>query len=187
MKQFILFISFSMVVLGSSMTLAKDSSEYSRNGVYIGAGGMYAIENFSDTGGLSFDDSAGFNFRLGYRFHPHFAIEAEGERAIGFDLKQATLDIETWTATLNAKVFALTGRVQPFGVVGIGAMNAKADSPLLISSVNETDVAFRFGGGSDFYVTKNWVVNLEGSYVLPTGDVEDINYISLGGGLQYRF
>ena len=187
MKRFIFCLGLSLAILGSSVVYAGGSSDYSRNGVYIGAGGMYAIENFSDTGGLSFDDSAGFNFRLGYRLHPHIAIEAEGERAIGFDLKQATLDIETWMATLNAKVFAFTGRIQPFGIIGIGAMNAKADSPLLISSVNETDLAFRFGGGSDFYVTKNWVVNLEGSYVLPTGDVQDVNYISLGGGLQYRF
>ncbi|MCA9473209.1 MAG: porin family protein [Nitrospira sp.] len=176
--------------MSSALAMAQgneEHSEFARNGFYIGGGGMYALEEFNDTGVLSFKDSEGFNFRLGYRFHPHFAIEAEGERVIGFDLKQATLDIETWTATLNAKVFALTGRIQPFGLVGIGAMTATADSSLLRSNITETGIAARFGGGADFYLTPNWLINAEITYVAPGGDVDDLDYVALGGGIQFRF
>ncbi|GJL65634.1 MAG: hypothetical protein NPIRA05_06050 [Nitrospirales bacterium] len=186
---------FSLCVMGlsTSMAFAEESSEFARNGFYIGAGGIYAIENFSRTGALSFDDSLGFNLRVGYRLHPHIAIEAEGERTMGFDAKQFKGDVETWTATLNSKFFALTGRIQPYGLLGVGAMNATTDGFLVFvnsngsTSRNETDVAFRYGGGVDFYLTKNWVIDIEGAYVDPRGDINSINYISVGGGLQYRF
>ncbi len=187
MKKIMIIISMCIIGLCPSMASAEESSEFARKGFYIGAGGIYALENFSDTGPLSFKDSEGYNFRLGYRLHPHMAIEAEGERAIGFDLKQASLDIETWAATLNGKFFALTGQFQPFALFGVGSMTATADSKLLQSNITETDVAFRFGGGADVYVTQNWLVNFEVSYVAPRGDVEDLDYVSLGAGIQYRF
>lgn len=51
-----------------SPTLADDSVTHNgRSGVYIGAGGLYAIEDF-DSGQTNFDSAAGFNLRLGYRF-----------------------------------------------------------------------------------------------------------------------
>ena len=119
--------------------------------------------------------------------HPNFAVEAMGERVDAFDLKGFSgVEINTWVGTLNGKFFALTERFQPYGLLGIGAMRAE----LKVGSfgdVHDTDLAFRFGGGIDSYLTDTWVVNLEISYVRPTGDVGDINYISLGGGIQYRF
>jgi len=192
-KTIIALISLCAIGFSASMTFAEDSSDFARQGFYLGAGGIYAIEDFKKTNSLSFDDSLGFNLRLGYRLHPHIAIEAEGERTTGFDVKQFKGDIETWTATLNSKFFALTGQVQPYGLLGVGAMNATTDGFLIFvnsngrRSRNETDVVFRYGGGVDFYMTENWVVNIEGSYVDPRGDINPLNYIAVGGGLQYRF
>ncbi len=45
----------------------------------------------------------------------------------------------------------------------------------------------RLGGGLDFYATKSIVLSLGVDYVLPFGDVEDFDYVSLGWGLEYRF
>ncbi len=53
--------------------------------------------------------------------------------------------------------------------------------------VDETDFAGRVGGGIDIYATENIVVTLDATYVVPTGDVDDLDYLSIGWGVQYRF
>ena len=47
--------------------------------------------------------------------------------------------------------------------------------------------AARFGGGIDIYATENFAVSLNISYVLPTGDLKDLDYVSIAWGFQYRF
>ncbi len=180
---FTMVISFALL----SPVFAEDSTTYSRPGFYAGIGGLYAIEDFDNTSGFEFENGPGFNFRLGYRMHPNMAVEAMGERVDAFDLKGFSgVEINTWVDTLNGKNFALTERFQPYGLLGIGAMRAEAKVSGF-GSVDDTDLVFRYGVGIDSYLTDTWVVNLEISYVRPTGDVDDINYISLGGGIQYRF
>ena len=65
-------------------------------------------------------------------------------------------------------------------------INAK-DSLGLGLSASDEDFAARFGGGIDFYVTEKIGVSLDGSYVLPTGDLKDFDYFSIAWGFQYRF
>jgi opacity protein-like surface antigen len=180
-------LSLALTFACISPSLAQEAANYGRSGFYLGGGGTYAIEDFNNTAGLNFKNGPGFNFRLGYRFHPNIAVEAMGERVDAFDLKGVSgVEINTWTGTLNGKFFALTGRFQPYGLVGIGAMRAQAKVSGF-GNTTDTDFAFRFGGGMDSYLTENWLINVEFSYVKPTGDVKDINYFSLGGGIQYRF
>ena len=169
------------IMLIPAFCWAGESGQYDQPGFYLGVGGLYAIENF-DSGGFDFDNGPGFNFRLGYRLAPHWAIEAMGERVDKFDIKGGGLSIDTWTGTLNSKFFFLTNRFQPYGLFGLGFMRGHASS-----SVTETDLALRFGGGLDSYITEHWVVTTEVSYVLPTGDVDGVDYVSLGAGIQYRF
>ena len=45
----------------------------------------------------------------------------------------------------------------------------------------------RFGAGLDIYFTETWAAELGVKYVLPFGDVDDIDYVSVGLGLKYRF
>jgi hypothetical protein len=45
----------------------------------------------------------------------------------------------------------------------------------------------RFGGGLDFYLTESIVVSGEISYLMPTGKLDNLDYYSIGLGLQYRF
>ena len=179
-------LSFFLLVLNSGTALAKD--DYSRPGFYLGGGGVYALENFKNTQGLQFDDMLGFNARLGYRLHSLLAIEIMGERIDQFDLKQpagTNIGIETWVGTANAKLYPFEGAVQPYVLGGVGAMHAKTSG--IPNSVDCTDIAYRFGGGLDLYATENWVINVEGSYLLPRESVQDVDYISLGGGVQFRF
>jgi opacity protein-like surface antigen len=50
-----------------------------------------------------------------------------------------------------------------------------------------TEFAMRFGGGLEFYATKHIVLTLDTDYVLPFGDLENLDYVTIGWGLQYRF
>ena len=195
MKRLIVILSLCLIGLSTSLAIAQDikeHSEFARKGLYIGGGGIYAIEDF-DGSNISFDDSAGFNIRAGYRFHPHLAIEGLVERALKFDVKNGRGSVNTWLGTVNAKAFALTGQIQPYGLLGIGAMNAATKGPVRLvdskgrASKSETDVAFRFGGGMDGYLTKDWVVNFEGAYVAGRRNVKAVDQIILSVGLQYRF
>lgn len=181
-------VLLGILLLTCGQAYGQDSPQYARPGFYLGGGGVYAIEDFDNTYGLHFENGPGFNGRLGYRFHPHIAIEAMIERVDAFDLKGLNgADINTWPGTLNGKFFALTERFQPYGLLGLGAMRAEANLPGSANDFHDTDFALRGGAGLDSYMTKHWLVNMKISYVHPSGDVKDINYFSLGGGIQYRF
>ena len=166
--------------------------DYARTGVYIGAGvgpGFEAFDDFFDL--LDFDTGFVVDGWLGYRVHPNIAIEAQLEYsryesdAIGpFDL-----DLNLLTFTTNLKCYVATGQIQPFALVGIGVMNAELDidGPGFDRTISESDLAARFGGGVDYWVTESISLGLTTSYILTTGDVEDLDYISLALGIQYRF
>jgi hypothetical protein len=49
------------------------------------------------------------------------------------------------------------------------------------------DFGFRAGGGIDFYLNENLVLNWEATAVIPTGKLDLLNYYSFGWGIQYRF
>jgi hypothetical protein len=43
----------------------------------------------------------------------------------------------------------------------------------------------KFGGGVDYYVTKNLVVGVDVDWVVAPSI--DVDYLLVGGGVQYRF
>jgi opacity protein-like surface antigen len=176
-----------------------EEDEFARRGWLVGVAGSYAIETFEDDA-ESVDNSLGFNGRVGYRCHRRFSAEIEVEWLDQFKAdvsaagvgKIATIDLELVVVTANTKGYLLTGRYQPFLLVGAGFMTAEAKvrdtADLgLSASEKETDFAMRFGGGIDLYATKHVVVSVEADYVLPFGSLDDVDYISIGWGFQYRF
>ena len=196
-------IASQLAAIGTWLLIATpvSSQDYARSGFYAGAGilgGSYTeaedeLEDFlaalGYTASVDIDTAFGFELYGGYRLHPNFAIEAEFEMLpeADFDIDVSGLgtlegDLETWTFTGNLKAFPLTGRAQPYVLVGIGAMGVDIDEV-----GDESDFAARFGGGLDFYITEKIVISAGVDYLLPTGDVEDLDYVSFGGGLQYRF
>jgi opacity protein-like surface antigen len=190
-----------------------DPEDFARRGFLVGVAGSYALETFEDDletnldrklgvpTSLSVDNSFGFNGRLGYRCHRRFSAEVEVEWIDGFDSDLSSTGfgqlarprIEPIVVTANVKGYLLTGRYQPFLKVGGGVMTAeskfKDDNVVLPLPRNESENAFamRFGGGVDLYATKNIVVSLEADYVLPFGNLDDLDYVSIGWGVQYRF
>jgi opacity protein-like surface antigen len=205
-------------VVCSSLALTADDevdeADFARRGWLVGVAGSYAIETFEDDAesdfqkvlgpavNLSVDDSFGFNGRVGYRCHRRFSAEVETEWLHGFDAdltqprvdQLANVEYEPVVVTANVKGYFLTGRYQPFLLVGAGAMMAdtKLRDPVGLaftglSSESENAFAMRFGGGIDLYATEHVVVSLETDYVRPFGNLDALDYITIGWGIQYRF
>lgn len=190
-----------------------DPEDFARRGFSVGVAGSYAIETFESDAeadlsrvlgvpaSMIVENSFGFNGRVGYRCHRNFSAEVEVEWLDGFDAEFSSpgfgdlgkLEFDPVVITANAKGYLLTGRYQPFLLVGGGVMTAEAklrnDAVGLGFSSSESENAFsmRFGGGIDLYATKNVVVSLEADYVLPFGNLDDLDYVSIGWGFQYRF
>jgi opacity protein-like surface antigen len=205
-------------VVCSSIALTSedevDKDDFARRGWMVGVAGSYAVETFQDDAesdfqavvgpevNLSVDDSFGFNGRVGYRCHRRFSAEVEVEWLDGFDAdltqpgvsQLANVSFEPLVVTTNVKGFILTGRYQPFLLLGAGAMTAdiKLRDPVGLAFTglrSETEEAFalRFGGGIELYATENVVLDVGIDYVLPFGNLDDLDYVTIGWGVQYRF
>jgi opacity protein-like surface antigen len=199
--------------------------DFTRDGWYVQAKGLYARQYFdddvvsgSDLGkllpsegdvsvvGVDIDKGgAGFNVLGGYRMGRNFAGELEFEFIEGFGVEVDTLVddspakltpyIRTYNIALSFRVYPLArlfepdsifNRFQPFVTAGPawqwGTLRYKGGR---VSS--DGGFAGRFGAGLDFYITQNFVLATGANYMLPTCDISDLDYLSVGMGLQYRF
>ncbi len=212
----ILVAAFSAIVC-SAVTLVGDSGDlpedsYARRGWLVGAAGTYAADTREDDlesslrdavgapVNLSLKNSFGFKGQAGYRCHPRFSAEVDVDWLGGFDGsifqdgagKLASINFEPVVVTTSLRGYALTGRYQPYALIGGGAMIVEAKAkgaagPGLSGTDTTTGIVMRFGGGLDFYATEHIVLTLGADYLLPFGELEDLDYVSIGWGLRYRF
>jgi hypothetical protein len=174
----------SAAVLAGWAAVASAQDEFGRSGPYIGAGGVYAWENFSGSASATTpDDSWGYDIKGGYRFNPWFALEANWQQYVGFDDPAGDTDI--WMAALNFKLFPLHGRIQPFASVGPGWSATNDDRAA--SSRDSNGFAVRFDGGLDVYLARNWAFTMAAGYVLQTSGRSDYGVVPLSFGVIYRF
>jgi opacity protein-like surface antigen len=163
------------------------------------------------------DDAFGFSGRVGYRCHPYISTELQFDWLDDFDgalsenpsgitnegvdepdsARKFDLELESLVFTTNMKGHLLTGRYQPFVLVGLGFMRMESKTrgasggtipgPPPQGSDRTVNLAMRFGAGLDFYITEKVLANAEFSYLLPTGRLSGLDYYTFGIGLQYRF
>lgn len=180
---------------------AHAEGNYTRSGAYVGINGTYALENFDLGSDVSASGSPGVSVYAGYRLHANFALQGDVDYYKAFDVdlsgsKVGNVDAFSWM--VNAKGFILEGRVQPYGVVGIGGLytnqidgvyciSTPAHSHCDAGNVSRVSAIFRPGLGVDFYLTPEIVLNLQGAYTIPTGSQSDYQFGLLGAGVQYRF
>jgi opacity protein-like surface antigen len=180
------------------------TDEYERKGWFVSLAGSYAIPtNETDLEddassalgtpvGVSMDNSLGVSGDIGYRCHRYFSTAVEVEQVMGFKTEFSKDDIDPLAVTTNFKAHLPLGRFQPFALAGGGMMAAsirvRDTSEFGRSFTNNVkDIVLRFGAGLDFYATKHIVLNVGVDYVIPLKDLEDLKYISIGWGVQYRF
>ena len=152
---------------------------------YIGAGGIFAIENFH----CDVDHAWGYEIRAGRRFNDWIAAEVEWEHPISkFDdadkvdgFGRLNGDVSAWAITANARFYPIHGRVQPYALIGAGY--GQADLP---HDQNDGFVA-RFGLGVEFLITDNFGLYTGADYLLGTGQLSDYDWIPIAFGAFYNF
>jgi opacity protein-like surface antigen len=174
----------------------EEEPDFSRPGPYVAAG--FSVD-FLDSSDLkdagvdySFDPNFGITAAVGYRLSERIGVEAGVDYGFDANLKIGGNKVgktTAWVSTLDFKGYLLTGRVQPFGMIGLGAGYAKFKGSGLADDVRADETAFviRFGGGIDTYISENIALFVDGSWVLTTGRLSDVDYATVGAGLMYRF
>jgi hypothetical protein len=162
---------------------------FSGSGLQLGFAGVVAIPTDLESGiELA---TGGLTARLGYRLAPRFAAELQYEWLSDFEPSFFFFDeeIEPWALTANGRFYLLTSRIQPFLLAGAGLMHAERERTSFgeTRSSESTGFAVRFGIGLDLYATHGLAVTFDTSYLLPTGSLEDLDYLAIALGLQYRF
>jgi opacity protein-like surface antigen len=192
------------ITLASQAALAQENyPDFARNGFYIGGGlaiGKYTkfedeTEDLLAELGYVVEVDVGVpvggDVQMGYRLHPHFAVQAHltilPNAKIEFDGFEL-LEIDALVVTGDLKVFALTGRLQPYALVGVGSMKAKISDPNgFVSSTSESDFAVRLAGGLEYYATQTVVLQAELGGILTSGDVNNTDLFTANFGVLLRF
>lgn len=179
-----------IAVIALLLSLPAFAQDYGRDGFYGGfdlLGGHYTDEPSN----VDLDTTFAFDLYAGYRLHPNFALEGEFEMLTDTDVEVdgfgKVTELETWTLTANSKFFFTTDRVQPYVKFGMGLMEGELDDDFPGVDEDETAFTVRLGGGLDYYATENIVVTGGLDYLIPTGDLDDFDYLTFGAGVQYRF
>jgi opacity protein-like surface antigen len=192
-----------MIVAVANSAHAADA--FNRPGPYLGVGPSGGLTNFS--GGFSgFGDSSGFNFRGGYRFNDYLAIEGLYEYMDDFGASRTSINLQRKvSASIQTNNFSLLGKVilptlgipqlQPFVMGGVGFVNANGSGKLTvrgrsdedINSPSTTQFAGRVDGGFDYFFTPEVSTFFDVGYVIPTEQLSDMPYLSLGAGVKYNF
>ena len=186
---------------------ADDGDDFTRPGWYLGAGGTWAPHWWKApddelNARVITDNSFGFHLRGGYRIKRWLAAELEYEWLDGFDNKvngSTIFKLRTHVITANAKFLCpALGRFQPYLLAGAGVaifdVNDRNGPGNALES-GSAGFALRATAGLDFYVTRSWLLNVEAGAVIPTnklevsggGELEELFYIPLQLGVQYRF
>ena len=193
-------------ILALAFASPVTASEWTRPGWYFGAGGGAGfnffnkyIEESVPIPVVDIDPAGSANVRGGYRIWSWFALEAMYEGA--YDAQINVLDLpfaklSTHSFLGNLKFILPIMRFQPYLLVGGGAQYGqfRSELPAPLDKQNRWDPTLRVGVGLDFYITENWVVDLELAPSIRFKDYSDIPSagtdnvtMTLSGGVQYRF
>ncbi len=184
MRGFVLtFVILSMLATGS-VSANETDLEVGRTGWFVGLGPAVGGVADNDTEGTT-GVAGGFRARAGYRLHSLVAAEVQLEFLDNLVERPGRSDIDVWNVTANAKAYVPPWKNgQLYFLAGAGVMRREVESS---NSADGTAFAARFGTGMEIWLTRNVVATVEALYVLPTGGLDDLDYVSGGFGLQYRF
>jgi opacity protein-like surface antigen len=121
---------------------------------------------------------------------PHVAAEMTFEWLNGFDPGYGGFPgIDTWSLGVGLRAYLLTGRVQPYGLLGLGVAKGNVEKPSDDSTlqISGTGGELRLGGGVEVYLTDEVVLDLGLAYPFRMGDLEDFDYLTISAGVSYRF
>jgi hypothetical protein len=199
--------------------------EFVNAGGYLVVGGTNGFEQFRKDVGVDFDNTMGFEVRGGYRFMPNLAAEISGEFISGFETRIINdgtnaaipptaiptfdLTIDGGNVTANVLAYLPFGRIQPYGMLGLGGMWSDLRTTYSVATycrpggyyygwgwyctgayarlANSGGFVMKFGGGTDIYLTEDFALTVDASYVMPFGDIKELKYVNLSWGVRFNF
>jgi len=118
---------------------------------------------------------------------------------------EVDLTVDGGNVTVNVLAYFPFGRIQPYALVGLGGMWARLRTTHAVGTYcypgwytwyctgsyasldNDGAYVMKFGGGTDFYLTEDWAFTIDVTYVMPFGDLENLEYVNLGWGVRFNF
>lgn len=163
----------------------ESSKDPGRAGPMLGLGAGFALQNFSNIGAGDIENSGAYNATVGYRFNARFATDLYIERYQEFDFRDG--DVNGWAVGMNGRGYLMTGRYQPFLLMGINFLDMETTNSSAVNTRKTDDgPAMRFGGGLDVFATDKMVVTSSISYMLGLGEVEDYDIVMFSLGFLFR-
>jgi opacity protein-like surface antigen len=168
-----------------ALTGKDDDAEhpFARRGPLLTIGANAAVGPLGD-GSKAANASYGLNASAGYRCNRRVATEVEVEWLGGYE-PTYEVDLDPVTVTSNARVYVLTGRLQPYVLFGAGIMWVSSGDGE--TGDGDTGMAIRAGAGVDFYLTKSVLLNGKLDYVRAFQQISGTDYLTLSLGAGYRF
>jgi opacity protein-like surface antigen len=177
--------------------------DYMPDGWFMGVGATYGIEDFQ---GSDLDDDHnewGGNIYAGWRFMRYWAGDLTFEYIDDYEVSDANVSgfnngvrvDRFYSLTLNGrgylpldKLSDSLARIQPYASAGFGLLHGRIKNRSGASDSKEKGrFTGRLGGGLDISLTENLVFNASANYFLPTSALSDLDFLSVGFGLGYRF
>jgi opacity protein-like surface antigen len=184
-----LVIASALAIAGAAAAEdGPETSPHARPGAYLSVGGVAALPNYDDplpnpsVGG-------GVDIRLGYRVGAYTSVELAYTGTFGSqsNLPGLQIQLDDHLIAANGRVFMAYQRIQPYVLVGMGALIRQSQVSGTATTSTQTAYAVRLGAGADLYASEHWVVEIEGSYVIGTGQLEKRDYGLVGASVMYRF
>ena len=169
-----------------------------------------------------FDTAAYFGGNVSYGITNWFAVGFEGGWAeYEPDVSAADLGLTTFSGgdisgvpllfDFIFRATTLSDDLDVYAVVGLGGVlwdledisGTLAGIPISVDTDVDDTFAVKVGGGIDWFLTENWILNVDGGYVFAETDTTstltgggvtvvvsqelDADYWAIGGGLKYLF
>jgi OOP family OmpA-OmpF porin len=154
-----------------------DDAEFVESGLEVG--GHLGVHIFNDGNELGQLDGPGrdspqnavaFGFRLGYAIN--WMLEAEGEVSLMPTTARdgdASIFAIGWRA--HAMIHPIKGRVQPFALVGVGALSGISGDEKEFG--DDTDASLHAGIGARFFIAPSWGARVDGRILFPPRTEDD--------------
>ena len=181
-----LILGLTIFLLGALPARAAEN-EYTREGSYLGIGGVFALENTSGNWSRS-GNTGGLDFAIGYRMVPQMSWELGGSWLNKFTFRTGQ-EVGVGTVKIAVKLYLvelfnralLGGRLQPYATGNGGMMIG------IVGGNGKLGGAFGGGLGAEYYVTPNWVLEANIQYYANKGAYENLQYTGFKLGAMYRF
>jgi opacity protein-like surface antigen len=189
LKRLMLTLTAILVAAGSVWAAAPDRV----NRLEIGVSGGGA---FNESG---LDDAGYAQANVAYGVHRNIAIGVEGGWQEGDTdaLNEESIGIGLVLADIIVRCPDVHDALVPYFVVGLGgagayATNENGTGALQGDDSDDTAFAWKLGGGLDWFINPNWVINFEVGWVdldveLQTASTQPSEMLTVTGGLKFVF